>query len=807
VPWINVLANPGFGCHVTEMGAGHTWALNSRQHAITRWANDPVADTASEWLLLQDEASGRCWPLGRWLAADSPREVEHAPGCTRMRQCLGDVEVTLTWCVDRVAPLRQTQVALRSLARGGAPALRLRLVAVVPWQLGENGAARVSVACGELALAGSGLPHTVAAVQATQRDPGNASGTAWVAIGTDAASASAEWSCDRREFHDGQGRLVLPARLARTGGSGLDPCGAVGLRLVLPAGGAIEATLWLGHAASAAAAAHEAPVALGVNPHTRLREQRQAWQGFTMPVRVASPDARFDALFNHWLPYQATACRLWARAGYYQAGGAFGFRDQLQDAMAMAWLDPTLLEQQLLRVAARQFREGDVQHWWHEPGGAGVRTRFSDDRLWLPLALALHQRVTARSALLDEPVPFLEGRAVPAEAEDVYETPGVSSDTATLYEHAARAIDASLTHGAHGLPLIGTGDWNDGMNRVGHEGRGESVWLAWFTIAVIDALAPIATARGDHARVQAWLDARQRWQQALEAAGWDGRWYRRAFFDDGSALGSSANAEARIDLIAQAWAVLAGSGDTSRAETAMDSAAALLWEPDAGVLRLLHPPLAQQRPAAGYIQAYPPGVRENGGQYNHGAVWAVMAAARLHHRCLEQGRQADATRWQERAWAWFRAISPAHRHEFSRYGGEPWAVAGDVHGVGADAGRCGWSWYTGAAGWAWRAALQALLGVHAEAQGLRVLPCLPPGWPFVEVTLQRADGPRRLRIVADAQALAESLALPGCSGQIEGGVLLPWASVPVSRGDAFCCVAAVGVQSPAWRRSVSRHTA
>ncbi|PTT89587.1 hypothetical protein DBR42_07550, partial [Pelomonas sp. HMWF004] len=429
---------------------------------------------------------------------------------------------------------------------------------------------------------------------------------------------------------------------------------------------------------------------------------------------------------NPWLPTQVLGCRLWARAGFYQAGGAFGFRDQLQDAMSLVQHAPERLAAQLRLHASRQFEPGDVQHWWHEPTGAGVRTHFADDRLWLALALALYTERTGDMALADEQVPFLQGQPVPEGAEDIYETPSSTDTTASLYEHAARAIDISLPVGAHGLPLFGTGDWNDGMNRVGAEGRGESVWMGFFLCAVIDALHPLAVARGDDGRAEHWRQARRALATALDAQAWDGDWYCRGWFDDGSVLGTHRASECRIDLIVQAWAVLTGAARQDRAVQALDSAWRELHDRDANLLRLLWPPLKDHQPPAGYIQAYPGGVRENGGQYNHAAVWALMASARLGQA--------------ERAWAAFTAISPAHRATSgATYGLEPFAVAGDIETAAPHAGRGGWSWYTGAAGWLLRAAVESLCGVRLGGGRLIVQPCLPLHWPQAQVTL-RVDG-------------------------------------------------------------------
>ncbi len=783
-PWVNVLANRDFGCQVTELGAGYTWAGNSRMHQVTPWSNDPLLDPPGEWLLLHDLDNDRVWPLGRQLRHDAPLAIEHGIGYSRSRQQLGDLSVELCWCVDPEAAVKQVQVRLGVVGRSGGGPRRLRLVALAEWQLGSARGERLSVATrsdwltvGEL---GAGLPQPERALtlQATQLDHLGGFGDATAALcirprqrgdgrgedprgdeldaarrtGASAGPArvrldAQDWTCDRREFFDSAGRMVLPKALSRRCGGGLDACAALAARIELEASQPAELTVLLGHGPSPEATQALMAAAWALDPAERLARQRRQWPALLGGLQVSTPDPRFDALTNHWLPYQTLVCRMWARAGFYQAGGAFGYRDQLQDAMALTDVAPQLLADQIRRSAARQFPEGDVQHWWHEPGGAGVRTHFSDDRLWLPYALAHYLARTGDLTLLDDTVPFLVGQPVPEGAEDIYESPRTDGPMASVYEHAARAIDRSLDSGPHGLPLFGTGDWNDGMNRVGHEGRGESVWMAWFLAQVIEDFAPIATARGEQERAARWKAARDGWVAALDGPGWDGRWYRRGFFDDGSPLGSAENAECRIDLIAQSWAVLTAAADPAHARQAMASACAQLLDPVAKLARLLHPPLAQAQPSAGYIQSYAPGVRENGGQYNHAAVWALMALARLGQR---------DTMWQV-----YTGLSPAHRWADPRLGPtyaiEPYVMAGDIYSQPPWVGRGGWSWYSGSAGWLLRASLESICGVVIEQGRLRVRACLPVHWDQAEVRIRHQD--RWLRVIVCANETACRAAL------------------------------------------------
>jgi cyclic beta-1,2-glucan synthetase len=568
-----------------------------------------------------------------------------------------------------------------------------------------------------------------------------------------------DWSCDRRVFFDTNGQLVLSEQLGQRSGLGLDPCAALSCVVTLPPGAQHERVFLIGYAPSETAARELMVQAGGLSAQQREDRATTQWDTLLHSTQVSTPDPLFDALVNRWLLYQTVSSRLWAKAGFYQAGGATGFRDQLQDAMALVWAEPARLRAQVVLCASRQFPEGDVQHWWHAPTGAGVRTHSCDDLLWLPYATTHYLQCTGDAGVLDEPVPFLLGSPIPDGDEDCYEAPPTSTHTASVYEHGARAIDRSLRVGTHGLPLMGGGDWNDGMNRVGHEGRGESVWLGWFLCVVVKNWLALARQRADTPRIRNWEQALAQWRWALRTNAWDGQWFTRAFFDDGSALGSHHNTEARIDLIAQVWAVLSDEATPERQRQAMHAVQTELVDDVHGLIRLLTPPLAKAHPSAGYIQAYPPGVRENGGQYTHAGAWALIATATV------AAREADHPYLRNTPYRLFTLLSPAHRAAHPArgpvYGLEPYAVAADVYSQPPYTGRGGWSWYTGAAGWLYRGAMESIMGLRIQGNALWLTPCLPLHWPRAEITLQRNG--RRLHLVllrgtdTDAQAVCSAL--------------------------------------------------
>jgi cyclic beta-1,2-glucan synthetase len=502
-------------------------------------------------------------------------------------------------------------------------------------------------------------------------------------------------------------------------GAGLDPCAALQTRIELRAGDRADIVFVLGEAATTEEARTLIALYRGADLDATLRAVTKRWDNVLGTVQVTTPDRAMDLMLNRWLLYQTLACRVWSRAGFYQAGGAFGFRDQLQDVMALMVAQRDIARAQLLRAAARQFVEGDVQHWWHPPSGRGVRTRVSDDLLWLPYVAIQYLELTDDVGLLDEVVPFLDGPTLEAGQEDLYFEPSVSAETGTFFEHCARTLDRSLAVGSHGLPLMGTGDWNDGMNRVGSAGKGESVWLGWFLHTTLWEFARLADARGEHQRAETWRLHVSALKASLEREAWDGEWYRRAYFDDGTPLGSAGNAECRIDSIAQSWGVISGAAEPARRARAMAAVEKHLVRRDDRLVLLFSPPFDHSSPDPGYIKGYPPGLRENGGQYTHAAIWSVIAFA-----ALGDGDKAGEL---------FSLLNPINhastRAGVYRYKVEPYVVAADIYAVPPHVGRGGWTWYTGSAGWMYRAGIEWILGFRLRGARLYFDPCIPRAWP------------------------------------------------------------------------------
>ena len=720
-PWINVIANPLFGFQVSESGSGYTWSGNSRENKLTPWSNDPVSDPPGEAIYVRDEETGDLWgPTALPIREESHRYLaRHGQGYSRFEHVSHGISLELLQFV----PLEDAiKVSRLTLTNESGRSRRLSVTAYVEWVLGvsRSGSAPFIV---------TAIDPPTGAILA--RNTWNSDFGGCVAF-VDLGGAQTAWTGDRTEFLGRNGTLDRPAglergvRLSGRVGASLDPCAALQAMIALRAGERAEIVLLLGEAASREDAGELITRYRSADLDAALGSVLERWNDVLDAVQVRTPDRSMDILLNRWLLYQTLACRVWARAAGYQAGGAYGFRDQLQDVMALAVARPQVTREHLLRAAARQFVEGDVQHWWHPPSGRGVRTRISDDVVWLPYAVAHYLDATDDRTVLDEVVPFLDGPILTAGQNESYFQPHVSSERATLFEHCARALDRSLAVGAHGLPVIGTGDWNDGMNGIGPAGRGESVWLGWFLHTVLDRFVLVAEERGEETRAALWREHARALKIYLEQHGWDGQWYRRAFFDDGTPLGSIVNSECRIDSIAQSWGVISGAAEPSRATQAMVAVEEHLVKRDHGLILLFTPPFVRAPLDPGYIKAYPPGIRENGGQYTHAAIWSVIAFARLG-----AGDTAHEL---------FSILNPIHHastgEDVDRYKVEPYIMPADVYAAPGHVGQGGWTWYTGSAGWMYRAGIEWLLGFRVRGSFLHVDPCIPRGWPSFEVTFR-----------------------------------------------------------------------
>jgi cellobiose phosphorylase len=755
-PWTNVIANPNFGCLVTEAGLGYTWAENSQMNRLTPWSNDPTSDPPGEVVYLRDEESGEVWtPTPLPLGPKSVVTVRHGQGYTRYTHHSHRLRQELLVFVPLEDPIK---VVCLKVCNDDDRTRHLSATYYADWVLGtvrEN--APMQVVCERDVESGAILARSAWAGPFAGK-------LAFVAGGPKPRSATA----DRTEFLGRNGNVSAPAALGRSDldgrfGPALDPCAAIMTDITLAPGETREVIFVIGQADSLERVRSLAHVYTDPAQVDRaLAELGHSWDGILQAIQVSTPDSGLNLMLNRWLLYQVLACRIWARTAFYQSGGAYGFRDQLQDVMALVYGDPTEARAHILRSAARQFEEGDVQHWWHPPSGVGVRTRITDDLYFLPLAVHHYVVTTGDGKLLDEEVPYIKAPVLREDQEEDFGLPSASKETGTIYEHCVRALEHGYRLGEHGLPLMGTGDWNDGMNKVGAEGKGESVWNGWFFVTVLNAFAEIAEGHGDDARV-VWCKERvNALRVALEGNAWDGDWYRRAYFDDGTPLGSSQNDECQIDGIPQAWAVISGAANTARARSAMNAVQKRLVRPNDKLIQLFDPPFDKGSLQPGYIKGYVPGIRENGGQYTHAATWIVLATA----------LQGDG----DRALELWNLINPVYHattpHEAQHYKVEPYVVCADVYGAPPHTGRGGWTWYTGSASWLYRVALETILGFKLQGNMFQIKPCIPRGWTNYEMTYRYGTATYRIRVDKSAG---------GCGVQSVklDGTLMPDEMVPL----------------------------
>lgn len=726
-PWVNVMANPAFGALVSEAGSGFTWAGNSQQNRLTAWGNDPLTDAPSEAVYIRDEESGGFWsPTPLPIRELDAYRTRHGAGYTVFEHNSHAIEQKMTVLVPQDDtggdPLCLKRLTLRN---DGLRRRRLSVTFYAEWTLGEH---REDT---QMHVVSQFDSQARAILAFNHYHPDCPDSVSFAAITPSAHSACA----DRLEFLGRNGTMADPAALHRGWLSGhtgarMDPCAALQIKLELAPGETKEVTFMLGQVASIQQARalitkyrQEAAV------DEALERTRTWWERTLQAVQLTTPDLSTNLLANRWLLYQTLSCRIWGRSALYQSGGAFGFRDQLQDVLALLYSMPQVAREHILLACGRQFAQGDVQHWWHPLSGVGVRTRCSDDLLWLPYAVAHYVKVTGDTELLEAQVPFIDARVLEESEHEVFVSPTVSNQRASVYEHCRLAIARGLTQGPHGLPLMGTGDWNDGMNRIGEAGRGESVWLAWFLVEVLNSFGDCAELCGradDAARYRA--DAGEL-AKTVEAQAWDGAWYLRAFDDEGAPVGAAANAEARIDSIPQAWAAICGQADSERTARALQSSHEHLVREDEQLVLIFTPPFDSSDVDPGYIKGYPPGVRENGGQYTHAALWLALALARR--------KDGDG------AAALLRLLNPIEHarepEDVARYKVEPYVMAADIYSMPARLGQGGWTWYTGAAGWMYRILLEEIFGVRVRGQRLVVDPVLPSAWETASLRYCRGE--------------------------------------------------------------------
>ncbi|WP_029198862.1 GH36-type glycosyl hydrolase domain-containing protein, partial [Paenibacillus alginolyticus] len=748
-PWINVMANPKFGCLTSELYTGYTWWRNSRECKLTPWSNDPAIDQPGEVCYLRDEDSGEYWPLvpGRANVA-ATYKVVYGRGYTRYHHESHGLQQEMTVFVPLDDPIKVIKLRLQNTT---SEQRRLSVTYYAEWVLGVHREGNSSFIVTEW----DPVNAVLTARNTYQENFRDATAFLTIHPQTEEPVESAKgsnqtatvtpdmtWTGDRLEFVGRNGTLENPAamnRLHLSGATGptYEGCGAIQTKLVIEPNAEQTVYILLGcedSSESAAQLTHK-------YRQTHVCEQafedvQKFWDSAMGTITVSTPCPEMDVMLNNWLLYQTLSCRMWARSAFYQAGGAYGFRDQLQDSLALLHSRPDLTRAQILLHAAHQYEEGDVQHWWHEETQRGIRTRFSDDLLWLPYAVVRYIEHTEDESLLNETVPFLRSESLSEEEHERYEPTVLSEQSGTVFEHCLRALDRGLRFGENGLPLIGIGDWNDGMSRIGAEGRGESVWLGWFLGDVLRGIADLCEHRGDHERAENYLRIKEKLADSINEKGWDGQWYRRAFTDGGQWLGSIHNTECRIDSIAQSWSVISGMAPPDKALQAMRSFDRELVDRSLSVAHILYPPFDQTDPSPGYIQGYPPGIRENGGQYTHGVLWSIIAWCGL----------GDG----DKAFELFHMLNPIMHtktsSEVKKYVGEPYVMSADVYTEEPHRGHAGWTWYTGASGWMYQAGIEWIIGLRRRGERLFIRPCMPSEWPEFSASYRFGNAEYRITV-------------------------------------------------------------
>ncbi len=729
LPWVNVLANPRFGTLVTEAGSSYSWSQNSREHKLTPWSNDPLLDMSGEALYLRDERTGKFWSPAPQPFQDKGRYItRHGQGYSRFEHERNGLKQETTVYVSLDKNLKVVKLKLTNLTNS---LKTLSAYYYVEWVLGVNRQENAPYLFTEI------QDNVILCKNVYQEEFFGR-----VAFLSSMGGNNKSFTTDRKDFLGINRSLQNPIglekeKLSEKTGNGIDPCAVIQTEVVVNP--TEEKTLYflMGDEASK----EDALALLKSVQDTSILEASyqkvvEYWDNLLSTIQIKTPEPTLDLLFNRWLIYQTLVCRIWARSAFYQSGGAFGYRDQLQDVMSLSILKPEIARNQIILHSSRQFPEGDVQHWWHQEKGKGIRTKFSDDLLWLPYVTADYIQHTGDTSVLDEQTPYLNQARLDEEEDERYAIPMVTDHYASVYEHCVRAIDNSLKFGEHGLPLIGTGDWNDGFSAIGREGKGESVWLGWFLLSTLKSFIPLCQERQDIERVQRYQEVVERLIYNIEKNAWDGAWYRRAYYDDGTPLGSVSNLECQIDAIAQSWAVISESAKESRVRDAMLAMERYLWDKEEGILKLFTPPFDKTENNPGYIRGYIPGVRENGGQYTHGAIWAVLALTKMGEG--------------DKAMELFNMLNPINHSrtntEVAKYKVEPYVMAADVYAVQPNVGRGGWTWYTGAAGWMYQVAIEGILGIKINNDKLTLTPCVPDHWQEYSITYRYKSANYSIRV-------------------------------------------------------------
>ena len=711
-PWINIISNPQFGFYISESGGGYTWALNSRENKLTPWYNDPILDIPGEVIYVRDEEDGSFWTITPLPAGqDGPFYINHGFGYTIFKSINNGIKQELVVFVPKEGSVKINIIKIKNNSKYRR---KLALVYYIRPVMGVSDYYTAPYIVTEF-----NKDINIMKIMNVYRDDFNGK-----VIYVTSSEEIVSFTGDRMEFFGNNGDLSNPQAMklkdfSRKAGAGYDPCAAIKVEIELDELEEKEITFLLGYIGINEDIENEVKKYKGIETaKTLLQEVRLFWDDILTKIIVSTPDKSFDLLINGWLLYQTISCRLWARSAFYQAGGAYGFRDQLQDSMNIVHVIPEFTKKQILNACEHQYIEGDVQHWWHPITNKGIRTKFSDDLLWLPFVTADYISKTKDYSLLEIKTKYLEDRPLDEEEEERYNKPKISDKEGTVYEHCIKAIDYSLKFGEHGIPLMGSGDWNDGMNMVGNKGKGESVWLGWFLYKILKDFSIICKDKGDILRYEKYEEQAEKIAKNIENSSWDGSWYVRAYFDDGTPLGSANNTECKIDSIAQSWAVISGAAEKNRAKEAMEAVNNYLVNEEAGIIKLLAPPFDNDEINPGYIKGYAPGVRENGGQYTHAAIWVILAYTKL----------GDG----DKAWKLYNMINPINHTrtpiECAKYKVEPYVVAADVYSVEPHIGRGGWTWYTGAAGWMYRVGVEDILGIKKYGDNLKINPCIPKDW-------------------------------------------------------------------------------